>query len=444
MVIDRKPFQEILADGSSDALCAVSDVLLLSYSLNPEVLNEVLMESGLVNRYKGESELAEHVTCRIQSDRYQCGEGGDPVDLPFAAYVIETGRVKGIKKQGKSYHPKLIALLKENGTQVQLIISSRNLTKTSMLEGVLCLEGEVKDGTGRNQELIDFLTKISDIEKDNAVVQALGKADFSESIKRICCDDDKATVEFCSQHLEDKLLEDLKGAEKATVVSPFLGSWEFLDKFIQGRPENTFQIITNRQIAPASVPKGQTEAPTYFKYPKNEQIKLHAKLYAVDRENNYSVLYIGSANFSENGLERNNELMCRITSEKCRFAEAVRNSFGELECCEIVDSPGDLEEPEPTELPVFKLSDQEREALEEKMQEALGKAQLTEAFRRLFGSANADAPLEGAIRKRIEMNGNNNSCPDVWDFRMALFRLYASTCREDVKAILRELCDNIE
>ena len=380
MVIDRKPFQEILADGSSDAPpCAVSDVLLLSYSLNPEVLNEVLMESGLVNRYKGESELAEHVTCRIQSDRYQCGEGGDPVDLPFAAYVIETGRVKGIKKPGKSYHPKLIALLKENGAQrVQLIISSRNLTKTSMLEGVLCLEGEVKDDPEQNQGLIDFLTEISDIEKDNAVVQALGKADFSESIKRICFDDDKATVEFCSQGLKDKLLKDklladlnadLNRAEKATVVSPFLGSWGFLNEFIRSCPD-TFQIITNRQIAPASVPEGQTEAPTYFKYPKNEQIKLHAKLYAVDRKND-SVLYIGSANFSENGLERNHELMCRITSEKCRFAEAVRNSFGELECCEIVDSPGDLEEPEPTELPVFKLSDQEREALEEKMQEAL-------------------------------------------------------------------------
>ncbi|MBR1671070.1 MAG: hypothetical protein IJ695_10280 [Butyrivibrio sp.] len=398
----------------------VTDIILLSYSMNPEVLNEILVETGLVDILSQAGTISDHVEVRLQSNRYQHGEY-DIDEFPYAKSVIADGKVRGISKSASSFHPKLCLFLmrRENGDnlltrgetedyRIRLVISSRNLTKNSMLEGVLCLESGVLERRDLNPELVSLLRGICEIDGCNPVVEKLAGVDFSESAARIFgLPSGSCLVSFCTNEdqsgkkIKDYIAKDLENARKCRIVSPFLGERKFMDSFFEGilKDNRDIYVITN-SIRKDILLENELPKDTVFRSVNGgDGLFVHAKIYAADTDNE-SVLYVGSANFSENGLKRNHELMCRLSvGNGFSFCSVVEEMFGELTYCSIDDSA--TEEIEGYEIPELDLSASERDALCKAMRENLRKTQLTEALRLYFGDIDADAPLADAIRRLV-------------------------------------------
>ncbi len=316
-----------------------TDLLILTYSLHPTILEEVLIQSGLVRRYRDNpEELADHVRCFCQVDRWQDSDALWNEHL-YIQLLLAKKRIVGVERHSGSFHPKMMAILYESCQHegehlLRLVISSRNLTKTSNLEGALCLETKCFNSMG-NEEQWQFLFKnISiDINKD-VLYQKLLQADFTLCVEKLF---GIGTVcEFLvlgekSKSLYEILKTHASTAKQFIAVSPFLGSWQFIQDFI---PNDDALILTNQGISEELFFVSE-------KYPKllrclynsDEQQDadaenfLHAKIYATEGYNGEHHLFMGSANFSENGFCKNTELMVHLTSKETNFCWQIRASL---------------------------------------------------------------------------------------------------------------------
>lgn len=339
-----------------------TDAIMLTYSLNLKVLNDILQYSGITKTYFKKSkgkEFPAHVTCVMQADRAVTGE---ETGAYYARLLNKEGSIRKNAHANKSVHPKLLVFLyKEKGGEkqkIRLIISSRNITSSNYLEGAVCVEGIPGEKTcEQNRDMIALIKNLLSSQplsgEQKMLLDALSCTDFSESIRNITGDED-AQYCFVSSLNEHTIEEAMpEGAEQVRIISPFLGTWEYTERFLRkafGGNENItecdWKIITRECVQPVSLPGGCLLDGKYF-YPdwyseeeESGNIALHAKVYAFTGEAE-STLMIGSANFSEKGLNINHELMLKIRSRNIDFVSLLDRADLKLEKCSLAQEPDD-------------------------------------------------------------------------------------------------------
>lgn len=364
-MFQSKNFKELI-DFKGDE--KVTDLLILTYSLNLRMLNDIIVRSGIISQYTLENtpeNLMSHISCIVQKNR-GAGEFTRQKNNLYAYLALISGSIKTISYNEKSFHPKLWGFLYTKGEEkrVRLIISSRNVTSQNMLEGVICLDEKV--GTKEieaNKALVDLLridlTEEEQLNKKNndnktcrgKFIEAVNSTNFIQNIQKIC-DNEAVTYKFLTPqcYLIDELKRSYTCAKDFVAVSPFL-SCKTVSEFIKDK-DNYF-IITrkceyttefkNNKIELHYLKKNpdvvQEDMQLDESYDFNEDEKpLHAKIYAFDCESG-SDLYIGSSNFSENGFNNNYELMVKITSKNVKFAEILQKYFKKKAC--FIENPSD-------------------------------------------------------------------------------------------------------
>ena len=303
-----------------------TDALFLTYSLNPKVLVSVLTDCGLRMTYANDPEkMKKHFLCLMQNDRFADDDDKLP---PLFAWLLTCDRIRPVKRENSSsFHPKLIALVYQNNDddtqkKLRLIISSKNLTKSTYLEGAVSIEGIVGGNPqSQNESLAAMIETVSESDPfAKNIAELIRNTDFTKDIQNIIKD----------KNAEYKLLTVGGGSklalpqnpQKLRIVSPFLGDWNFLSGVIGNC--NCWKVYTRREV-----PQGLANVPDFDKHffclpdSGNENSpELHAKIYALT-ENGTHHLYIGSANCSANGFGVNRELMLHITSNTCDFVDAL-------------------------------------------------------------------------------------------------------------------------
>lgn len=337
-----------------------TDAILFTYSMNLSILNNMLIQCGIASTYNMDKEslkkLPDHVTCVMKNDRAIKEDASDNDQL-YSQLLLNKDNCRVIGVNGKTFHPKLYAFLykkdKENESEekiLRLIISSKNITSSSYYEGAICIEGKPGESkVDANEKLIKLMNDFDGGSCYKSFVDLISKTDFSNSIHEIVCDDN-STYSFEVPKIE------LPFAlyERARVISPFLGTYNYLDKALSRVLD--WRIITRKEIDSSKLPQDDEKKKEFIKKVnyiniyKDENvdslIKLHAKIYAFSNGKNEklpSLLYIGSSNFSENGLEKNNELMIKIESSNVDFVDKLDEILsGKLGSC--VESQESLDE----------------------------------------------------------------------------------------------------
>lgn len=360
----------------------VTHIFGTSYSVNGSVLNDVIKQT-VIHRNE---EFYNNVLFVCQNNRYVGGLGKGDSD-PVARILFLEERIIGVEQSG-SFHPKVWIFRYENKKEAEKIlyrvaVLSRNTTSQNMLEGGIVLEGFVGTAkTNSNQGLIDFINSVEAVKGDEVVkqiIEDMEKVEFeTEGFDSYAFLPTKNTKnKTLSADIKEDIKENIKEnkkVENSVAISPFLGNDNFLNvkNIITRQAEYTEEVKTNFQDVnfwyiedtDSENTSEQVENDSTYSFSENEH-PLHAKVYAFDYIGE-SVLYAGSANYSENGFNNNTELMIKITSNKIKFAEAIMNSFnGRLKpITNIYDS--DKEEPiEPKELPNISQEEksEEKEAL---------------------------------------------------------------------------------
>jgi len=378
------------------------ELVLLSYSLDLAVLNEVLLQSGL-SRSWPLSDLPTHVFCAVQDDR-AAGEFYAAPSRDLGLYVYAKGSVRTLSGRGSSFHPKLWAILfqKHGGEELRLrlVIASRNLTAGNMLEGAACLEAAVpqeSEAVEENEPLLQLLSSAG-LSDQHPVYRALERTDFTPEICRIT-GDPSASYRFITPEsgLLPALMWAAQGAEKVTAISPFLDAGtavRLLDNCkvyrLYSRCASYTQEADREGLEIYSLGR-ETEQGEWEEQP------LHAKIYAMDRADGCH-LFIGSANLSHNGFVRNRELLPWVrTAARLRLAEQLAQWGAEgysVRCTDPVLPDGD-EGAEGRPFPAMELTQEELERLEERILRAQEDTEVSQLLRTVFDGSGE--PLDCAI-----------------------------------------------
>lgn len=332
------------------------ELAVLSYSASAGALNELIKESGMVLSYRAKMEdMAKHIWVALQNDRWTSGDKISEFHK-YTRLLVKQSRIFG-QTHRHSFHPKLVCMLyedRQNADQkkIRLIVSSRNLTGEANREAALAIETETFQASGgQNAPLCSLLdTAFGSSWQESKLSSLLPQADFSD-----CLGPQVKVLEFLTPK-DDALFTALsvlsKKASNFVAVSPFLGKPEFLTAlFPQARGNNTL-LITQRQVSReildlrspnVSVQCFKDHSPAAGDDGSNdsESAVLHSKMYAYTVEDEAAEqceyhLFIGSANYSENGLRNNAELVVHLVSRDSRynFCNLLRNSS--LSDCEAL------------------------------------------------------------------------------------------------------------
>lgn len=333
----------------------LTHLLGTSYSMNGNVLNELLKQSGIHEREL--TNLKNSLCILYQRDRYI--EGLDDSDnnkvarlaqLQKCIHPVDKNHIKiwifRFEKKGHNEN-------NNNEIMYRIGVMSRNIASQNMLEGCIILEGIKKDREiemGAKKDLISFLEdvkKIKEIQNNNeeplkTMIDDLKCVSFEQSVKKM-----GDSYKFLWGKNFSKDLENLSAnAEKFCSVSPFL-SEEVIDKVINKAQKSevisTLQDISNvdNKLTGGTPEFYYLERQTNSTIQENKnsadqendnisfhtkEYPLHAKMYAFDYQNN-SCVYVGSANFTKNSFQKDDEMMVKITSENKKYAEMLSNSF---------------------------------------------------------------------------------------------------------------------
>ena len=306
-----------------------TDALFLTYSLHPEVLVSVLTDCGLLMTYADKpEEIKKHFLCLMQHDRYL--EGALP---SLFSFLLKCGRIRPVKGSC-SFHPKLIALVyrkndDDKQKKLRLIISSKNLTTATYLEGAVSIEGTPEEQAVKEKtplaKMIEDVSEQDKFAKD--IAELIRQTDFTKDIRSILADEN-AQYELLTVGGGCKLKLP-QNPQKLRIVSPFLGSWNFLSSLIGSCRD--WKVFTRRKVPQELVKMAGPEHFWCLPYSEKEEVpapELHAKIYALTDCDGRHHLYIGSANCSENGFRHNYELMLHIKSDTYDFTAALDKATG--------------------------------------------------------------------------------------------------------------------
>lgn len=257
------------------------------------------------------------------------------------ATVIAKNSISLRGKQGGCFHTKLI-LLKlsaESGkSKYKLIVSSKNITKSTDLEYYCILDGEKKDVEQENtgKRLWGYIKKY--IGQKDKLIKIMGELDELKVIEfkynakncigtEIICDPDINT------NMEIKGMAN--GRKPLMVVSPFAAYKVMKPDTDKGK----VKILTFSPVqALESEDKEQVELRIDNNYYR------HAKLYCgVNGEN--TILYCGSANCSYSAFGNNSEMLVKLTFIGEDVYEEFNNLFNGNDTRECKESDVAVAEP---------------------------------------------------------------------------------------------------
>lgn len=363
-----------------------TDAIFLTYSLNLGILNDMLIQCGITSTYNDNEDslklFPDHVTCFMKKDRAIRDEASD-FDKLYAQLLLNRDNCRIFGMDKRTFHPKMYAFLYENENDasektIRLIITSKNITGSSYYEGAICVEGKPgKDRVSNNDGLVMLLNEIAEKEKNNnsveysnggkykdggehynvgeyyrSFVELIAKTDFSGCIREMTGDEEagyRFLVSPKEVSHENRIFLPFDGYKKVRVISPFLGTYDYIQKALENVPN--WLIITRKEIEESLLPMDALERKSFIenmkclkickeskeskdskesKEKEDSLVELHAKIYAFSSPKNEKapgLLYIGSSNFSENGLENNYELMIKIETYKQDFVDLLDDAL---------------------------------------------------------------------------------------------------------------------
>lgn len=235
-----------------------------------------------------------------------------------------------------AFHPKII-LLKysqkgEEEERIFMIISSKNITRSTYLDAYVCFEGVKTEGDGNGKQLKEIFAEESFWGNEEVAKQIgeslenLGKYQFTSL-------DEKAEVSFYrpDEDLFNSIVERKEGDPKAIVVSPFV-----TDEKWEG---TTVCLYTSEETA-----RGLTEKPSGDLYYLNDiwdLPDLHAKIYIKHcKQTACTEVWIGSANFTTCAFShKNSEILSCLKYEDTDGSVfgALASSFAQEEIWKKMD-----------------------------------------------------------------------------------------------------------
>lgn len=321
-----KPFNELLTPPKG---WQAEELLSLSYSISVEALNELVKLSGIFDTHRRKT--PEHVWLFCNKKGWTT-QKINPGYLYAKLILIERKHVFAVDAD-HTFHPKLVAILykrtqdDETAHQrpehwLRLIVSSRNLTTEKNLEAGVVLDTDdffAAENKVLKQLLQTAFKNNADL-ADCELVKYILHADFSAWARAHNFDG----IEFLTpQNGLAKTLDTMKNsADDFVAVSPFLHNPAYLEKHL---PANKpWLLITTSEVLDTvydATTKGGIRfggQMSCYTFDKDPPPKLHAKMFAT-RTADRSDLLIGSANFSQNGLERNYELDLHIWCKRADY-----------------------------------------------------------------------------------------------------------------------------
>ncbi len=219
-----------------------------------------------------------------------------------------------VKHNGPIFHPKIILIRfknKDNESYYRLMVSSKNLTSSYSYEVAVILESIKIDFEKPNHNIADFLNFLTEKSKEDEKIKSIAEEinNYQFVLLNEDCTDREVNIRFsgCNDGLDkqENLLKCLKEKkDEMLILSPsYETKQECIDK--------------------------------YFVYePKQE--KTNAKLYYLTDEN---ILWVGSSNLSEGGLQENVECMVEIHKADgvIKIDENEINVFG-TPCVRVTDA----------------------------------------------------------------------------------------------------------
>ncbi len=433
------------------------DLAILSYSVGSSALNEVVNLSGISRTYyiNMETELPQHIWVAMQNGRWSDQEIEQ--GHYYTRLLLKKERILSVNET-RTFHPKLIAILYKKNEEMllKLFVSSRNLTTEKNREAGILLKTTCFAQDKKNQQLsnifeIAFKEKVEEWKKTD-IAKCISEADFSIEYPQ-----DK--IEFLipnSQqegYLYKKIVECFNGAEEVVVVSPFLKDSKYISELLNGVNEQNYLLLTSRKIIDEvrGSFKGRIKC-----YPQSNEISgdekaegnemegvepnmLHAKMYACKKKNGEKQekhLFIGSANFSKNGLEKNHELMVHVVGDT-DFCELLRNE----ELCEEFESVETTDMPEGNNLP--KADDiEDVKTLCEKIKSESNNNLLRQFYYSVFECSNSISNAMDYVLEALKKN------PDVeeikkWKANMEKSMITLPEELEGHESVLRGLLDQM-
>lgn len=263
-----------------------------------------------------------------------------------------------------NFHPK-IWIIKErniahkNQQQIKVIVLSRNLTTDSSLDVAVSLTAPLVDGKNEGNEelrrkhapLKEFLMHLADFakEKRDKVVALANDIDKLGAFE-LCApytDYDFIPILFGENLNRDiDLSRELPG-RKMIVVSPFI-EFKTLEWLKSATPQEEKILITRLDSLKPEIMnlyrRGRDEVWTMSPFAEQNDVQptnLHAKIYNTwDNQTNKGNLWLGSANATVNGFQRNTEFLLRlIYNERMEFYQ-FKNEFCDEKknLCEKIES----------------------------------------------------------------------------------------------------------
>ncbi len=366
---DTKKFNDLLTP--PDSTWKPAEILSLSFSIGSKALNEFIKLSRIDETYPNEAEWAKHVWVFLQDGRWTTQDVADSdahtqILLAYGrVFPVVPSTIPSCSDKSALFHPKLAAILykrkapagEESSDKssaevseeylLRMIVSSRNLTGESNLEAGIWMETQDFGSSDPVlQGLLDAafsgcpaLAKQGTKTMNCEIAQKIIHADFQKWAGRYGL----KKPEFLTPQagLEGKLMA-LKNAAEFAAVSPFLKGPDYLKKFLPSH--GNWHILTTRRLY-----KDIYDAEFTYTDPTGNQqtlhlrdrmryvvqktsgedaepVKLHAKMYACNFQNGaqfVSHLFVGSANFSERGLNTNYELVVHIESNDLDFCDLI-------------------------------------------------------------------------------------------------------------------------
>lgn len=326
-----KQFDELLTPPKG---WQAEELLSLSYSISVEALNELVKLSGIFDTHGRKTPDHVWLFCNKRGWTQQQNNPG----YRYANLILAERKHVFTVNARHTFHPKLVAILykptpteqkKDDETAqkkpehwLRLIVSSRNLTTEKNLEAGVVLD--MDDFSAAENKVLKSLLQTAF--KNNAdladceLVKYILHADFSAWAKAHNFDG----IEFLTpQNGLAAALDTMKNnANDFVAVSPFLHNPAYLEKHL---PANKpWLLITTQQVLD-TVYNAATKSGIKFgnrmvcyTFGQDPPPKLHAKMFAT-RNDDRSDLLIGSANFSENGLEHNYELDLHIWCKRAEY-----------------------------------------------------------------------------------------------------------------------------
>lgn len=268
--------------------------LATTFGLNVETLNTVLKDLRI---------------SKISNDNMQCDIYYDWHDIKeLKKTFIGYDCFHSIQMDdGKAFHPKLILVRYKNADKYRYgaVISSRNLTNSSLIDGYAAMvTGDIEGTDTQNgNELYKYLMdKSGPFKSDRQELELLQKARFS-----LLGGPENAAVEFAdAAELGKKIRDVIAQNQELIVCSPFVS--------YSTRKNNNITILTS----PQSIANAKAITDNVYCYCTLDEYKTksdpswHAKIYCYT-EGEKTIIAIGSSNFTNNGLGGNCELNCILT-----------------------------------------------------------------------------------------------------------------------------------